>query len=337
MPLYKSDSVSRTIGVEEHFATPALLAGPGRWLAKSGFTGPLEELLDIGRARIAAMDAAGVDVAVLSLSAPGVEPLDAADAIALARDTNDLLAAATEEYPDRFAGLAALPLSAPDTAADELERTVREYRFTGAMINGHSQGRYLDDEFFLPILAKAQELCVPLYLHPTPPPQPVIKASYTGNFPPEVSFRLATAGWGWHHETGTHALRLVLGGAFDRFPHLQIMIGHHGEVLPFLLPRIERSFPAHVTGLKRPIRAYLRENFYYTFGGWNWSSMFSALRRLVDVDRIMFATDYPYGSMEEACSFLSQLEVSEPERELIAHGNAERILGLQAQVTGTRG
>jgi predicted TIM-barrel fold metal-dependent hydrolase len=328
MPLYKPETVSRTIGMEEHFATQALFDGPGRSVANSGFTGPLGELLDIGKNRIAAMDAAGVDVQVLSLSSPGVEPLDAADAIAMARETNDLLTAAIDEYPDRLAGLAALPLSAPETAADELERAVRERGFKGAVINGHSQGRYLDDEFFSPILDKAQELRVPLHLHPTLPPQPVIEASYTGNFAPEVGFRLATAGWGWHHETGTHVLRLVLGGMLDRFPNLQIILGHHGEVLPFLLPRIERGFPMDVTALKRPIRAYLRENFYYTFGGWNWASMFSALRHLVDIDRIMFSTDYPYGSMEEACSFLSQLEVSEPERELIAHGNAEHLLGL---------
>jgi predicted TIM-barrel fold metal-dependent hydrolase len=328
MPLYKPNTVSRTIGLEEHFATQALLNGPARAMVHSGFTGPLDELLDIGRQRVAAMDAAGVDVQVLSLNAPGAEPLDATRAVTMARDTNDYLATAIGQHPDRLAGLATLPLSAPETAADELQRAVRELGFKGAMINGHSQGRYLDDEFFSPILAKAQELRVPLYLHPTPPPQPVIDASYTGNFTPEVGFRLATAGWGWHHETGTHALRIVLGGVFDRFPDLQVILGHHGEVIPFLLPRIERGFPDEVTGLQRPLRSYLRENFYYTFGGWNWSSMFTVLRHLADIDRILFSTDYPYGSMEEAYAFLTQLEVSEPERELIAHGNAERLLNM---------
>lgn len=328
MPLYKPNTVSRTIGVEEHFLTQALLEGPAREMVESGFTGPLEELLDIGSQRVAAMDAAGIDVQVLSINAPGAEPLDGAEAVTFARATNDYLAAAVEAHPGRFAGFATLPLSAPVTAAEELERAVRQLGLKGAMINGHCQGRYLDHEFFSPVLAKAQELTVPLYLHPTPPPQPVIDASYTGNFSPSVGYRLATAGWGWHHETGTHALRMVLGGVFDRFPGLQVMLGHHGEVIPFLLPRIERGFPQEVTKLKRPLRSYLRENFYYTFGGWNWSSMFTALRHLADIDRILFSTDYPYGSMEEAHAFLNQLEVSQPERELVAHGNAERLLGI---------
>lgn len=328
MPLFEPNTVSRAIGVEEHFLTQALLEGPAREMSESGFMGPLDELLSIGDQRVAAMDAAGVDVQVLSINAPGAEPLDAAEAIAFARSTNDYLATAVNAHPDRLAGFATLPLSAPETAAGELERAVRQLGFKGAMINGHSRGRYLDDEFFSPVLAKAQELNVPLYLHPTPPPQPVIDASYTGNFSPSVSYRLATAGWGWHHETGTHALRMVLGGIFDRFPGLQVILGHQGEVIPLLLPRIERGFPQQLTGLRHSLRSYLRENFYYTFGGWNWGSMFTALRHLADADRILFSTDYPYGSMEEAYAFLIQLEVSQPERELIAHGNAERLLKI---------
>jgi predicted TIM-barrel fold metal-dependent hydrolase len=121
---------------------------------------------------------------------------------------------------------------------------------------------------------------------------------------------------------------MVLGGVFDRFPNLQVILGHQGEVIPFMLPRIERGFPQGITGLQRPLRSYLKENFYYTFGGWNWNSMFTALRHLVDVDRILFSTDYPYGSMEEAYVFLNQLEVGQSERELIAHGNAEKLLNM---------
>jgi predicted TIM-barrel fold metal-dependent hydrolase len=221
-----------------------------------------------------------------------------------------------------------LPTAAPDTAADELERTVRAYGFKGAMINGHIQGRYLDDPFFWPILERAAALQMPLYLHPTPPPQPVIAASYTGHFAPEVTTGLATAAWGWHIETATHVLRLILSGAFDRYPGLQLIIGHLGETLPFMLPRLDLGLPVQVTKLQRPLGAYLRENVHYTVSGFNYLPAFLDLLLQVGVDRIMFSADYPYSSMEQARTFLQQLPVSPADKEQIAHGNAERLLHL---------
>jgi len=165
----------RTITLEEHYASPAFMEGPGRDLkgqAESlGYTRVLEQLCDLEEGRIADMDAAGIDVQVLSLTSPGVEQLDATEAVVLACEENDRLADAVKRHPSRFAGFAALPTPAPDTAADEL-------------INGHTRGRYLDDEFFWPILERAEALQVPIYLHPTPPPQPVIGASYVGNYAP---------------------------------------------------------------------------------------------------------------------------------------------------------
>jgi len=273
------------------------------------------------------MDAAGIDVQVLSLTSAGVEQLDAIDAVALAREGNDRLADAVRRHPSRFARFAALPTSAPDTAADELERTVREYGFEGAMINGHTRGRYLDDEFSWPILERAEALEVPLYLHPTPPPQPVIAASYAGNYAPEVAGTLATGGWGWHIETATHVLRLILSGAFDRYPRLQIAIGHMDEGLPFMMPRLEQALP-YVTKLDRPLGAYFLENLHYTFSGFNWTPTFLNLLLQVGVDRIMFSADYPYGSIEQARTFLDQLPVSISDRSRIAYGNAERLLRL---------
>lgn len=330
MPLYEPDVPSRTIGVEEHFGTQAVLRGGARRMVEAeGFATTVAELLEVGAGRIEAMDRAGMDMQVLSLTAPGIEPLAPEEAVEAARAANEHLEATVRAWPERLAGLAALPMSAPEAAAEELERTIAE-GFVGAVINGHSQGRYLDHPMFEPVLATAERLSVPFYLHPTPPPEPVISAHYAGEFPPEAAYRLAGAGWGWHHETGTHALRLILGGVFDRFPGLQIMLGHHGETIPLLLPRIERNLPQRVTGLARPVRAYLRENSFYTFGGWNWMSMFEAVRRLVGPDRILFSTDYPFGSMEEAHSFLGHIEVSGEERELIAHGNAERLLKIPA-------
>jgi len=324
-----SRTTIRTITLEEHFATPAFLKGPGaRSKERPGAAQLLDQLCDLGERRIADMDAAGIDVQVLSLTAPGVDQLDATEAVKLARDTNDILADAVRRHPSRFAGFAALPTASPETAADELDRMVREHSFKGAVINGHIRGRYLDDEFFWPILERAEALQVPLYLHPTPPPQPVIEASYAGKYSAEVTERLSTAAWGWHIETALHTLRLILGGAFDRYPRLQLVIGHLGEALPFMLPRIDRSLPMAMTKLHRPIGAYLRENLHYTISGFNFMSTFLDLLLEVGANRIMFSADYPYGSMSQACTFLDQLPVSPADKERIAHSNAELLLRL---------
>lgn len=273
------------------------------------------------------MDRAGIDMQVLSLTAPGVQSLDASEAVALAREENDRLAEAVRHYPTRFAGFAALPTSAPGVAADELERTVKTSGFKGALINGHTRGRYLDDPFFWPILERAQALQVPIYLHPTPPPQPVLDTYYAG-FSPEVTSLLSTGAWGWHIETAVHVIRLILGGVFDRYPHLQLVIGHMGEALPFMMARIDGTLPTTLTKLDRPLGAYFRENLHYTFSGFNWTPPFLDLLLQVGVDRILFSADYPFRSMEWARTFLDQLPVSPADKERIAHGNAERLLRL---------
>ncbi len=324
-----SNTRIRTITLEEHFATPAFLKGPGAQIKdRAKASGLLDQLCDLGERRIGDMDAAGIDVQVLSLTAPGVDQLDATEAVKLSRDTNDLVADAVRRHPRRFAGLATLPTASPETAADELDRTVREHNFKGAVINGHIRGRYLDDEFFWPILERAEALQVLVYLHPTPPPRPVIEASYAGNYSAEVKDGLATAGWGWHIETATHVLRLILSGAFDRYPRLQLVIGHLGEGLPFMLPRLDRRLPMELTKLHRPIGAYLRENLHYTISGFNFVPPFLDLLFEVGAHRIMFSADYPYGSMSQALTFLDQLPVSPADKERIAHGNAELLLRL---------
>jgi hypothetical protein len=322
-----SGTTIRTITLEEHFATPAFLKGPGVQVKEQAQARKLlDQLCDLGERRIADMDAAGIDVQILSLTAPGVDQLDATEAVKLARDTNDILADAVRRHPGRFAGFATLPTASPETAADELDRMVREHSFKGAVINGHIGGRYLDDEFFWPMLERAEALLVPLYLHPTPPPRPVIDVSYAGNFTAEVTERLATAAWGWHIETAIHALRLILSGAFDRYPRLQLVIGHLGEGLPFMLPRLDRQLPMALTKLHRPISAYLRENLHYTISGFNFMAPFLDLFFEVGAHRIMFSADYPFGSMSQARTFLDQLPVSPADKERIAHGNAELLL-----------
>jgi hypothetical protein len=306
-----------------------LLEAPAtnRQFARGAFAQLEAQLFDLDAGRIAAMDAASIDLQVLSLLAPGVEQLEAADAVAVARDANDQLGAAVRQHPTRLAGFAALPTPAPAAAADELERAVQNYGFKGGQVSGHIGGRYLDDTVFRPLLERAEALQVPLYLHPSPPPRAVIEATYSG-FTPQITALLASGGFGWHIDTALHVLRLVLGGAFDRYPRLQVIVGHMGETLPFLLPRFDIAFPTQVTGLARPVSQYLRENVHYTFAGFNWTPAFLDLLLQVGVDRIMFSTDYPFASMAAARSFLDQLPVSPADRERIAHGNAERLLRL---------
>jgi uncharacterized protein len=324
----------RTITLEEHFASPGFLDGPGSELkeqaSKFGAAAAklFERLSDVGEKRIAEMDEAKIDMQVLSLTSPGTEQLEAAEAITLAREANEFLGAAVKKNPTRFGGFAALPTAAPDKAAEELERTVREYGFKGAVINGHNQGRYLDGKFFWPIFERAEALNVPIYLHPTRPPKPVIESWYAG-FSATVSDMLAGPGWGWHIETAVHVIRLILGGVFDRYPKLQIVVGHMGEGLPFMLQRLD-VMPTAMTKLNRPISAYLRENVHYTFSGFNFTPTFLDLLLQAGVDRIMFSADHPYGSMAAARAFLDQLPVSSSDRERIAHGNAERLFGLPA-------
>jgi predicted TIM-barrel fold metal-dependent hydrolase len=319
----------RVIALEEHFATPAFLEGPGRKFKEraeqsgGALANIVAALIDLGDTRIAAMDAARIDMQALSLTAPGVEQLEGEEAKRLARETNAALAAAVRRQPTRLFGLASLPIGDPPAAIAELERVADEDGVRGIVINGHHRGRYLDDRFFWPILARVEAMKFPIYLHPTQSPQPVIDAWYAG-LSPMVGEMIAGPGWGWHIETALHVLRMVLGGVFDAHPELQIVIGHMGESLPFMIERVD-AMPQAMTRLKKPVSAYLRENLHYTFSGFNFLPTFLDLLLEVGVDRMMFSTDHPYRPMGEGRAFLDRLPVSPNDRERIAHGNAERL------------
>jgi predicted TIM-barrel fold metal-dependent hydrolase len=225
-----------TITLEEHFVTESFLRATR---ANGERTSPQlaelqSKLLDLGAGRIADMDKSGIDLQVLSLAAMGFDALDADTASSLARDINDELAEAVRSHPERFGGFATLALKAPATAAAELERCVTRLGFHGALLDGTTDGLFLDDPRFLPVFEAAAHLGVPIYLHPAPPPQPVREAYYSG-LPGELGFLLSIAGWGWHAETGLHNLRLIVSGLFDRLPALQLIIGHVGEGLPYAL------------------------------------------------------------------------------------------------------
>jgi uncharacterized protein len=213
----------RIVALEEHYLLPSLVKriNPDD-IAKRGF--PLDfhdrlekPLLDLGAGRLGDMDQAGITVQVLSASGPGADLLDGAAGVALARDMNDAVGKAVAAHPDRLAAFAHLPMRSPPAAADELERTVRDFGFCGALINGMTEDRFLDDPRFEPILARAEALDVPIYIHPGIPPESVRKAYYDG-LPGMASFFLSIAGWGWHSEVAIHVLRLVLSGALDRHP-----------------------------------------------------------------------------------------------------------------------
>ncbi len=329
----------RTITLEEHYASPTFMQGAMQanremsaspspqmeYFAKLG-----KSLTDIGDGRIAEMDEAGIDVQILSLTAPGVEQLSPDDSQRLARASNDALANAVRQHPNRFYGFAALSTPAPEKAAEELERTVRQYGFKGALINGHSRGRYLDDSFFWPIFAKAEALGVPIYLHPTLPTQAVVQAYYQGNFPDTTKNPggFSGAAWGWHIETAVHVIRLILSGVLDKYPKLQLVVGHLGEGLPFFMERLNRVLTIEVTKLDRPFASYLRENVHYTISGFNFVQPFLDLLLQVGIDRIMFSADYPYASMSEAVAFLYQLPLSPEDKQRVAHGNAELLFRL---------
>jgi predicted TIM-barrel fold metal-dependent hydrolase len=318
----------RLITLEEHYRAPALRSVGG--LPDPPPDSPLAEIQakldDLGDQRLADMDAGGIDIQVISHGAPGTEQIEPADAVELAREANDYLAASIAPHPDRLAAFATLPTGAPQEAADELERTTAEYGFKGALINGHVRGRFLDDRFFWPIFERAERLSLPIYLHPTPPP-PAVRDAYYGGLPPQVAQTLSTAGWGWHVDTGLHVLRLIVGGVFDEYPGLQMIIGHMGEALPFLLARSSRVLRQQA-GLARPLEDYVAANLHFTTSGMFTYPPLTCLLEVVGADRVMFSVDYPYSSNAEGREFVLGAPISEADREKVGFANAARLLGL---------
>lgn len=281
-------------------------------------------LLDLDEERLAIMDANGVDVQVLSLAAPGVQMLEAADAVALARRANDLLAEAIARHPDRYAGLATVAPQVPKEAARELERAVRELRLSGALINSHTGGEYLDEPKYRPILEAAAALEVPIYIHPRAP-APAMAAAYR-------PYTLEHAIWGFQAEAGLHGLRLIVSGVFDQLPGLTIVLGHGGEGLPYWMSRIDtmhRQFrvPERPTLQKRPSE-YLKENFVVTTSGMNWGPALRLCLDALGAGNVLFAIDYPFQDTGEALAGFDEAALTPAERRSVLHANAERVFGI---------
>jgi predicted TIM-barrel fold metal-dependent hydrolase len=329
----------KLIALEEHYWTPAIRDANLR--LGEGHSAPLPDrfavlLEDVGDERLAAMDAAGVDMQVLSQTSPATQRLPPDQAVPLARDANDELARTIARTPDRLQGFATLPVTDPSAAAAELTRSVVDLGLRGAMLHGASGGVFLDDLRFDPILRAASDLDVPIYLHPVEP-LPAVREAYYGELPGAdastsalLHHMFATSGWGWHVETGTHALRMILGGVFDRHPTLQIILGHWGELVPFYLARADGVLSPLAKHLDRRVAAYFTQNFHVTPGGLETVAPLRLCLEVLGVDRIMYSADYPYSSgRTQGRRFLDGAPLSDDERAKISHLNAEKLLKLQ--------
>jgi 2,3-dihydroxybenzoate decarboxylase len=312
------------IALEEHFLSPGLVDywKPTMTEVPPAFVEQLfKRLTDFGGARLETMDKAGIAKAVLAISGPGVQAeRDPATAARKAREANDFLAEEIHKRPDRYAGFAHIAVQDARSAADELERCMRDLKFCGAMINGHTNGLYLDDRSLDPFWERAEALGAVIYIHPTDPlaPAPVLNGV--------PALRRAT--WEWGFETGSHALRLVFSGLFDRFPKARVALGHMGETLPYLLWRFDSRAKLYGVKLGKEPSQYIKENIWVSVSG-----VFAAepLRCAVDAlgrDRVMFAADYPFENAEEAGHFMDAVPIEESLREDVAYNNAAKLLGI---------
>lgn|SRR5579885_2066313 len=314
----------RKIALEEHFLPPGLV---DYWRPTMTEVPPpavdelYRRLTDFDGLRLETMDKAGIAKAVLSVSGPGVQAeRDAAVATRKAREANDFLADEIARRPDRYAGFAHVAVQDAAAAGRELERCVNELGFKGAMINGHTNGLYLDDRSLDPFWAAAEALGVPVYIHPA---DPLVPAPVLNGVP---ALRRAT--WEWGFETGSHALRLVFSGLFDRFPKAKVALGHMGETLPYLLARFDSRAKLYNVKLAKAPSQYIRDNIVVTVSGVYAREPLICAVDALGRDKVMFAADYPFESAEEAGRFMDDAAIPEDLRADVAYNNAARLLNL---------
>ncbi len=314
----------KKIALEEHFITDDLiphLEDTYININKSLASRAVPRLQQLGDERIAAMDEAGLDFAVLSIAGPGVqiEP-DAGKAIKLAREANDVLGDAMQKYPKRYGGLAHLAMQDPGEAARELERCIKDMKMQGAMINGQTLGLYLDNPCYDEFWSVAEELNAPVYLHPGNPVQMPI--SYEG------AKALYGPFWGWMAETGSHVLRMVVNGVFDKHPNAKVILGHMGETLPFLMWRFDSRLPTAYMNveLQHEPTHYIRKNIVCTTSGVCDDVSLRCTLDNLGVNNVMFSADYPFESLKDACDWVEGAKISDEEKAKVTHGNAEEIL-----------
>jgi predicted TIM-barrel fold metal-dependent hydrolase len=246
---------------------------------------------------------------------------------------NDHLAGAIGRFPDRFAGFAVLPMQSPDAAVGEFVRAVKDLRFVGALINGTTEGRFLDHPSYDGLLATAVDLDVPIYVHPHLAPE-AVRQAYFANLEPGAGRVLETAGWGWHSETAIHVLRMVLAGTLDRYPRLRLIIGHMGEMLPMMLARADEVFALDIEHLKRPISRTILDQVWLTTSGIFSEPPFLAALHTFGSDRIMFSVDYPYSPNARGRAFLDHLSLAHADMIKLTHANADALLKLKVEAVG---
>jgi predicted TIM-barrel fold metal-dependent hydrolase len=329
----------RIVALEEHFTVPALVRRIDPVvISRRGFRprtrpldglNPLDALPEIGELRLQSMDEAGISVQVLSNTGPGPDLVPGPDGVGMAREMNDHLAAAIARHPDRFAGFVVLPMQSPDAAVAEFVRAVKDLRFVGALINGTTEGRFLDHPSYDALLAAAVDLDVPIYIHPHLAPE-AVRQAYFSDLPPGAGRVLEASGWGWHAETAIHLLRMVLSGSLDRHPRLRLIVGHMGEMLPMMLARIDAVFALDIEHLKRPISRTILDQVWLTTSGIFSEPPFLAALLTFGIDRIMFSVDYPYAPNAKGRAFLDGLSLAPADMAKLAHGNADALLKLKA-------
>ncbi len=285
------------------------------------------KLADLDEERLADMDAAGIDFAVLALTSPGVQVFDTPTAVSVARDSNDMVRDAVDRHPERYAALCAVAPQAPEEAVRELERC-KPLGFRGIIINSHTHGEYLSDKKFWPILEAAEALDMPVYLHPNTPPKEMIQ--------PMLEVGLDGAIFGFGVETGLHMLRVITSGVFDAFPKLQFIIGHMGEALPYWMYRLDFMHNAQVSSrryeslqpLKKKVSDYLRENVYITCSGMAWEPAVRFCQEQIGVDRVMYAMDYPYQYLKQEVVDMDSMSISNADKKMFYQGVAEKVFRL---------
>ncbi|MFY8148159.1 MAG: amidohydrolase family protein [Prochlorococcaceae cyanobacterium] len=316
----------RKIALEEHANLPVFANNMNAVcdLFSAEFLAAVEErLVDYDQLRLAAMDAGGIEIAVLSQTSPGVQALENREAaVDAARRCNDLLAHQIARHPSRFRGFACVALQDPEAAAAELERCVQEHGFVGALVNGHTQGHYLDEPGFTPFWRMLERLDVPLYLHPAAP----FRLPHVLQGVPALD----GAVWSWTGETASHALRLVFGGVFERHPGARLILGHMGETLPFELWRLD-SRSAILPESRRPPRPpseTLREHLWITTSGVCADGPLQCSLHELGEERVLFSVDYPYEDSHLACRWIEGAAISDAARQKVCFGNASTLLNL---------
>jgi uncharacterized protein len=331
----RSDVNVKIIAIEEHWNSAAIRDALDRLpdgardesVAFNTMGDNQARLEDIGQGRIEAMDAAGIDVSILSVVTPATQALPAADAVALARDANDEAVGAVAAHPGRFRAFATLPTSDPQAAAAELERCATRLGHVGAMVFGRTGDRPLDDPAYDELFATAARWRQPVFIHPQIPSGRLRDAAYRG-IDPLVDLGLATFGWGWHLEAGLSALRLILRGTFDRHPDLQLVLGHWGEMLLFWMDRAD-SLSGVARHLERRVSDYITSNIYITSSGMLQQRLLRHTLDFTAADRVLFSTDYPFHQPDATAIGQFFDAVPDPgERVKIASGNAEALFRL---------